>query len=92
MNKMEKISLNGNSMGTRELAHLYFKWRLNLPEYYGENLDALWDILSVHSEPLEIILYNKDKLIENLGEYGKSIIELLNDISQENNNIKIKIE
>ena len=92
MNKMDKVSLNGNSMGTRELAHLYLKWRLNLPEYYGGNLDALWDILSVHSEPLEINLYNKDKLIESLGEYGESIIELLRDISQENINISIEIE
>lgn len=89
---MEKVRLNGNSMGTKELAHLYLKWKLTLPEYYGENLDALWDVLSVHSGPLEIILYNKEKLIEYLGEYGQSIIELLNDISQENNNIKIKID
>lgn len=89
---METVRLNGNSMGTKELAHLYLKWKLRLPEYYGENLDALWDVLSVHSEPLEIILYNKEKLIECLGEYGQSIIELLNDISQENNNIKIKID
>ena len=89
---MKRVRLNGNSMGTKELAHLYLKWRLNLPEYYGENLDALWDILSVHSEPLEISLYNKEKLIECLGEYGESIINLLKDISQENINISIQIE
>ena len=87
MSNMEEISLDGNSMVTKELAHGYLKNRLNLPDYYGENLDALWDILSVHSEPIEIILYNKEKLIENLGQYGQSIIELLKDISQENINI-----
>ena len=88
---MDKVKLNGNSMGTKELAHLYLKWKLELPDYYGENLDALWDILSVHSEPLEIRLDNKDKLIEHLGDYGESIIDLLNDVSEENSNISIEI-
>lgn len=88
---MEKVTLNGNSMATKELAHSYLKWKLKLPGYYGENLDALWDILSVHSKPLEITFYNKDKLIDYLGEYGESIINLLNDISYENINIITKI-
>lgn len=89
---MDKVRLNGNSMGTKELAHLYLKWKLDLPEYYGENLDALWDILSVFSDPLEITLYNSDKLIEHLGEYGESIIELLNDLADENSNVSIIID
>ena len=89
---MDKVKLNGNSMATKELAHSYLKWKLDLPEYYGENLDALWDILSVHSESLEITLYNMEKLKDNLGEYGESIIDLLNDLTDENSNITIKIE
>lgn len=89
---MDKVKLNGNSMGTKELAHLYLKWKLELPDYYGENLDGLWDILSSQSEPLEITLYNKDKLVGHLGEYGESIINLLNDVSDENKNISIKMD
>ena len=43
---MEKVKLNGNKMKSKEEAHLYIKKKLKHPEYYGNNLDALWDTLS----------------------------------------------
>lgn len=88
---MIKITLNGKKMDTKEKAHLYIKRKLNTPEYYGKNLDALWDVLSSYNEPIIISLKNKDKLIENLGDYGESIIGVFQDAEKENDNISFEI-
>ncbi|MCF6466035.1 barstar family protein [Clostridium sp. Cult2] len=89
---MIKVTLDGKQMKTKETVHLYMKNALNSEEYYGNNLDALYDVLSTYSEPIEIVLINKDKLIENLGHYGKSLIKLLEDVEEENTNIEFKID
>lgn len=86
-----KIILDGNEMKTKEIAHDYLKKKLSLPEYYGENLDALWDILSTCDHEIEIELMNKDRLIDNLKKYGEDLIELLQDVEIENSKIYFKI-
>ncbi len=88
---MIKVTLNGRNMNSKEIAHLYMKWNLQVPEYYGTNLDALWDVLSTYDKPIQINLINKDKLIENLGDYGEAIIEVFQDAQKENNNINFEI-
>ena len=41
-----KVVLDAEKMQTREAAHAHLKEMLELPEYYGRNLDALYDCLS----------------------------------------------
>lgn len=89
---MMEIRLDGRRMNTREIAHQYIKWKLNLPEYYGKNLDALWDMLSTYSDPIEICFLNEDSLIDQLGDYGEAIIEVFQDAQIENKNIRFTIE
>ena len=43
---METIILDGNILGDKERVHGYLKETLNFPEYYGNNLDALYDCLT----------------------------------------------
>lgn len=88
---MIQIELNGKNMRTKKETHKYLKEQLNGPEYYGENLDALWDILSSHSKPININIRNKDELIKNLGDYGYSIISVFQDAEKENINIRLNI-
>jgi len=86
-----KIILNGEKMKTKDIAHKYIKDKLDLTEYYGENLDALWDILSTYNEEIEIELICKERLIEYLGEYGEAIIEVFQDVEEENLRIKFNM-
>lgn len=88
---MIQIELNGENMKTRQGTHKYVKEKLKLPEYYGENLDALWDILSTYSKSIKISLINKNELIKNLEDYGYALISVFQDIEEENTNIKFEI-
>ena len=88
---MKRIVLNGEYMETIESSHSYLKDKLDLPDYYGKNLDALWDLLSTHGDKTRIELMNSHILVENLGDYGQSIIELFKEAGEENPNIEILI-
>ena len=88
---MKKVILNGKYMKNKKLAHLYIKFQLDSNEYIENNLDALWDVLTSYSQPLKIALVNKDILIENLGDYGESIIQVFKDAEVENENIEFEI-
>ena len=43
---MKKIILDGGQLCDRGTAHTYLQEMLELPEYYGKNLDALYDCLT----------------------------------------------
>lgn len=64
--------------------HKYLKEILDFPEYYGDNLDALYDCLTDIGTYTEIIL-NNDKLVD------KEIIDTFRDASNENPYLKFKI-
>ena len=86
-----KITLNGKNMSPKKRAHAYIKWKLKAKEYYGDNLDALWDVLSTYDQPIEISFINTDSLIDELGEYGQSIIDVFQDATKENKNIRLSL-
>ena len=58
--------------------------KLELPSYYGKNLDALWDCLTGYIElPLHLEWRNLDEVKENLGEVGDRLLKLLQDAELE---------
>lgn len=44
------VQLLGIEMTSREALHAHLKERLGFPDYYGENLDALWNCLRADVE------------------------------------------
>jgi len=86
-----KITLNGENMTTKRGTHGYIRGKLKSQEYHGENLDALWDVLSTYDRPIQIKLTNRDKLMTNLGDYGACLIQVFQDAAKENNHISLRI-
>ena len=87
---MEEIFLDAKKMTSKSDAHKYIKEMLKLPSYYGENLDALWDILSSKSKIISVFLLHEEKLYENLEQYGKQLLEVFHDAAN-NGNIQFTI-
>lgn len=44
---MKKIVVDGKDFENKEGLHDALKDKLDFPDYYGKNLDALWDCLRV---------------------------------------------
>ena len=84
---MMTVQLDGALMTTREELHDYLAEQLRLPEHYGRNLDALFDLLTEISEPVTISLINSDAL----GNYGAQVLSVLHDAAAENGCLTISI-
>ena len=75
--------------------HNEIRKKLELPEWYGNNLDALWDMLTGFIEtPIEITVIYKpeNKAAENLKENVLKVIETFKDAAQEDEEIKFSYE
>lgn len=83
---MKQYILNGASMATREAAHDEIVRALPLPEYYGRNLDALWDELGCLQG--EILLANAASITG----YGAEILTLLREAAEENPRLTLTIQ
>ncbi len=69
--------------------------KLELPEWYGNNLDALWDMLTGFIETpvtITVIFKPETKSAENLNESVLKIIETFKEASEEDEEIKFNCE
>ena len=57
---MTTVVVDGGLMTSREAAHDLLAARLGLPEYYGRNLDALYDALTERGEPTRLVLLHRE--------------------------------
>ncbi len=73
---MEHIILDGKKI--KEKKHDYLKEELNFPDYYGRNLDALYDCLTEIGTETEIKLINSEYV-------SKDLIDTFFDASLESN-------
>ena len=88
---MHNLVLDGEEMTSKERAHKHLAVIMDFPQYYGENLDALWDLLTVISEPTQITLINGEKLIQALGDYGEAIISIFEDAAAYNQKLSFAV-
>ena len=78
------IILDGTCMTDREAIHDHLAKQLELPDYYGRNLDALYDILTDRCEPMTVIVTHKNCL----SDYGLRVMHTLQDAANTNPAIK----
>ena len=86
-----QVVIDGNKMKDKQTLHAYLKEQCKFPEYYGNNLDALYDVLTDRAEPLEIKVEHAEELKEILCGYGEAFIETLEDAAASSKNITLEI-
>lgn len=87
---MKEYIIDCRMMTDRSSVHEYLAAALELPEYYGKNLDALHDCLG-ELAPCRLILRNISA-IETLGEYGEALKSVLLDVCIETPLIELTLE
>ena len=88
---MRKITLDIERMRSLPMLHKYLHTALALPEYYGANLDALYDCLTEIAEPTELVVPKKVADEAYLGLYGQQFLQLLEDAGAANEALKITL-
>jgi ribonuclease inhibitor len=84
---MKVIYLNGKLIKSKADLHSELAAQLSFPDYYGGNLDALYDMLSMERERCLILIKNMGELEENLGGYCSGFLRVLDDVYSENKKI-----
>lgn len=83
---MKQITLDGNVLADAAKVHNYLKELLEFPEYYGNNLDALYDCLTDLND-VEITINTP----EEDGAVFQKILRIFKAAARENNSIQVNI-
>ncbi|MBB6108062.1 barstar family protein [Mucilaginibacter lappiensis] len=86
-----EITIEGERIKTINDFHLEIKKKLTFPEYYGENLDALWDCLTSSIDlPVTLIWRNADRSKVSLGDGFNSIVDVLSSAEKEIDGFRVR--
>ena len=81
---MNIITLNSEDFSNTDELHLVLIKKLNLPEHYGRNLDALWDCLTGWIDlPITIKWVGYDNSSQRIGEYAEKLATIFQDAEKE---------
>lgn len=81
---MQIVEIDGVLVTGKRGLHAYLAKRLDFPDYYGHNLDALYDLLMSRQEETEIRLVHLPALQATLGDYANKLIKLLANVAEKN--------
>ena len=88
---MNYVILDGREMTDKQTAHIYLQKQLDLPDYYGKNLDALYDCLCEKGK-LQIIVSYVREMQDNLRRYADNIIGTLEAAAEKNPKLSVIVE
>ena len=82
-----EVILDCSKLTDKATAHSYLKSQFSFPDYYGNNLDALYDCLMEVSD-CQIILQNPAALYIG-GSYGEALLDTLRDAARNNPTLEL---
>ncbi|HNX13255.1 MAG TPA: barstar family protein [Oscillospiraceae bacterium] len=88
---MKTLIIDGRRCKTRELTFAYLGKKLAFPPYFGNNLDALHDVLSSCREPIHFQMRYLSSFESNLGVWGINLLRVFQHAADENRNLTIEI-
>ncbi|ETT37223.1 Barstar Ribonuclease inhibitor [Paenibacillus sp. FSL R5-192] len=90
---MNTVILDGEDLASSTELHQQLKVKLKLPDFYGGNLDALWDCLTGTIElPLELKWTNYQISEERLGNEANRVRDLMLEVQAEQAGFQLLVE
>ena len=89
---MRYVILNGAAVKSRSELYDALERYMDLPDYFGRNLDALHDVLLheiLPAGPLTFEIEGFDALRANIGEYAVGLRHMLRDAEREDGRLTI---
>ena len=87
---MKYVLMDLNRLDSMKNVHAFLERELEFPEYYGHNLDALYDCLTDIDAPVTIIIVNVPENEDALEGRLEGLLSVLESASDENPNVAIK--
>lgn len=88
---MKYMIIDGNMIQSKDHLHDILARELELPDYYGCNLDALHDCLTDLRADTVISVVNCSQMSAELQQYTERLLRVLGDSAEENPHIHLNI-
>ena len=86
---MKNVIIDCENLLQKEQAHLYLAQILDFPDYYGRNLDALFDCLTELGECT--IILKGEHMLHQTDCYGVKVLQVFEEATQANPRLKLGI-
>ena len=100
---MKRIELDFSKCTDRSEVHAYLKEQFGFPDYYGNNLDALFDVLGDIAEDLDIVFMEDEEgscgewvvdggsamHSDEMNRLLKSVRRVIEDAAEENSHLHV---
>jgi ribonuclease inhibitor len=88
--RLKKCRLPGRSISSLEDLYDQMTRQLHFPDYFGRNLDALWDVLTADLEgPVEIVWEDSTASRKSMGKTFEKVAALLREVEKERNDFRV---
>ena len=81
------IKIDPQALSTPKSLHEHLKRALDMPDYYGMNLDALADVLSVTFRPVVFWCLRYDDELNPLYPHAEPFFRVITDCAQRNHHL-----
>ena len=88
---MRTVIIDGRRCKSKEQAHEYIARKLQMPSYYGKNLDALYDILTSFDERIHLRIRYFSKVETRPNDYRSKLLKVFDDAAKENKRIFLEM-
>jgi ribonuclease inhibitor len=87
-----RVILDTSECATVDEFHRLLKKELSLPDYYGENLDALWDCLTGWVDvPLIVEWRGFDEIRKNIGDYADKALDTFREAERARRGFQVEV-
>lgn len=88
--KIKKCVLDGRDIGSAESLYDELARQLAFPTYFGRNMDALWDVLTMDLEgPIEIVWNDFPLSRAKMGDKFEKFISIFKNVEKERSDFKL---